>query len=54
MNVCVGLAVLAGIAAGDAICLSATGERYAGTDHPADADLVTDGTAATQELVVGV
>jgi len=32
-NVVVGVAVLAGIAAGDAICLTALGERYAGTDH---------------------
>lgn len=41
VNVCVGLAVLAGIAAGDAICLSAIGERYAGQDHAAAADLLT-------------
>lgn len=40
VNVSVGLAVLAGIAAGDAICLSGTGERYAGTDHAAAADLL--------------
>lgn len=32
-NVVVGIAVLAGIAASDAICLSATGTRYAGEDH---------------------
>lgn len=32
-NVVVGISVLAGIAAGDAICLSASGERYAGQDH---------------------
>ncbi len=32
-NVVVGIAVLAGIAASDAICLSATGMRYAGEDH---------------------
>jgi len=32
-NVVVGIAVLAGIAAGDALCLVATGSRYAGTDH---------------------
>lgn len=29
-NVVVGIAVLAGIAASDAICISATGSRYAG------------------------
>lgn len=29
----VGIAVLAGIAAADAICLAATGSRYAGEDH---------------------
>lgn len=40
INVTVGLAVLAGIAAGDAICLRAIGERYAGTDHAAAADLL--------------
>jgi pyrimidine deaminase RibD-like protein len=32
-TVVVGVAVLAGIAAADAICLAATGVRYAGTDH---------------------
>lgn len=32
-NVIVGIAVLAGIAASDAICLSATGSRYSGEDH---------------------
>lgn len=32
-NVVIGIAVLAGIAASDAICLSATGSRYAGEDH---------------------
>lgn len=40
VNVCVALEVLAGIAAGDAICLSATGERYSGPDHSAAADLL--------------
>lgn len=40
VNVCVGLAVLAGIAAGDAICIAATGERYAGQDHAAAAELL--------------
>jgi hypothetical protein len=38
VNVCVGLCVLAGIAAGDAICAAATGQRYAGQDHAAAAD----------------
>lgn len=32
-NVVVGIAVLAGIAAGDAVCLTATGSRYAGDNH---------------------
>jgi len=32
-NVVVGIAVLAGIAAGDAICCVRLGERYRGTDH---------------------
>ncbi len=32
-NVCVGVAVLAGIAAGDAICLMAAGARYSGQNH---------------------
>jgi len=40
VNVCVGLAVLAGIAAGDAICIVATGERYSGQDHAAAAELL--------------
>jgi hypothetical protein len=40
INVCVGLCVLAGIAAGDAICLMATGERYSGLDHVAAAELL--------------
>lgn len=40
INVCVGLAVLAGIAAGDAICIAATGERYSGQDHAGAADLL--------------
>jgi hypothetical protein len=33
INVCVGVAVLAGIAAADAICAAALGERYSGPDH---------------------
>jgi len=40
VNVCVGLTVLAAIAAGDAICIMATGERYAGHDHIAAAELL--------------
>ena len=40
VNVCVGLCVLAGIAAGDAICVAATGERYSGQDHAAPAELL--------------
>lgn len=40
INVTIGIAVLAGIAAGDAICLAATGERYSGTDHSAAAELL--------------
>jgi hypothetical protein len=40
INVCVGLAVLAGIAAGDAVCIASTGERYAGQDHDAAAELL--------------
>jgi hypothetical protein len=40
INVAVGLAVLAGIAAADAICMAATGERYSGQDHTAAADLL--------------
>jgi len=34
------VAVLAGIAAGDAICSSASGERYSGEDHVAAAMLL--------------
>lgn len=40
INVTVGLAVLAGIAACDAICVSAHGERYAGADHAGAAELL--------------
>lgn len=40
VNVCVGLAVLAGIASGDAICIAATAERYAGQEHAAAAELL--------------
>jgi hypothetical protein len=40
INVAVGVAVLAGIAAGDAVCLAAIGERYSGPDHAAAADLL--------------
>jgi hypothetical protein len=32
-NVVVGIAVLAGIAAADSLCLVAVGARYSGTDH---------------------
>lgn len=39
-NVVVGVAALAGIAAGDAICLAATGRRYAGTNHAEAADVL--------------
>lgn len=40
INTCIGNAVLAGIAAGDAICLAVIGERYAGQDHTAAADVL--------------
>jgi hypothetical protein len=40
INVATGQAVLAGIAAADAICLSAIGQRYSGTNHTAAADLL--------------
>ena len=40
INVCVGVAVLAGIAAADAICAVALGESYSGTDHAAAAGLL--------------
>jgi len=46
INVCIGLAVLAGIAAGDAVCLSAIGARYSGSDHAAAADLLDSVDAA--------
>lgn len=38
VNVCIGNAILAGIAAGDAICLASIGERYADQDHNAAAE----------------
>jgi hypothetical protein len=40
INVCIGVAVLAGIAASDAICAAALGERYSGQDHETAADLL--------------
>lgn len=40
INVCVGLCVLAGIAAGDSICAAATGKRYSGQDHTAAAEML--------------
>lgn len=40
INVAVGIAVLAGIAASDAICAAALGERYAGQDHAAAVDVL--------------
>jgi hypothetical protein len=40
INVCVGLLTLAGIAAADAICAAALGERYSGPDHVAAATLL--------------
>lgn len=40
INVTVGLAVLAGIAASDAICIRGIGVRYSGSDHAAAADLL--------------
>jgi hypothetical protein len=40
INVCVGVAVLAGIAAADAICAAALGERYSGQDHEAAAEVL--------------
>lgn len=46
VNVCVGLAVLAGIAAADAVCLIAIGARYSGSDHSAAADLMDTVDAA--------
>ncbi len=41
INICIGLAVLAGIAASDAICIAAIGERYSGHDHAGAADLIS-------------
>jgi hypothetical protein len=40
INVTVGIAVLAGIAAGDAICIAAIGRRYSGRGHTAAAELL--------------
>lgn len=41
INVCVGVAVLAGIAAADVICAVALGERYGGPDHQAAVTLLS-------------
>lgn len=40
INVCVGVAVLAGIAAADTVCAAALGERYSGPDHVSAAALL--------------
>lgn len=42
INACIGNAVLAGIAASDAICLAAVGERYAGQDHMEAAKVLSE------------
>jgi len=54
INVCVGLAILAGIAAGDAICAASMGERYSGADHASAAALLerTDRALGTQLRVL--
>lgn len=49
INVAVGLAVLAGIAASDAICIRGIGVRYSGSDHAAAADLLARIDAALGE-----
>ena len=41
INECVGLCGLSGIAAADAICVAATGERSSGTDHAGAAELLS-------------
>lgn len=41
INVCVGLCVLAGVAASDAVWAAAAGERYSGSDHSSAVDLLT-------------
>ncbi len=41
INVCVGVAVLAGIAAADAICAAALGERYSGPDHDVAVEILS-------------
>ena len=41
INVCVGVAVLAGIAAADAICAAALGERYSGPDHDTAVEILS-------------
>lgn len=40
INACIGIAVIAGIAAGDAISAAAIGERCSGQDHAAAAELL--------------
>lgn len=48
VNVCIGLCVLAGIAAGDAICVAGSGRHYSGPDHAAAADYL-----ATIDVIAG-
>jgi len=53
VNVCVGLCVLAGIAAGDAIAVASVGRRYSGQDHAAAAAyLATINAAAGRQLKI--
>ena len=40
INACIGICVLAGIAAADAICYARLGERYSGPDHDQAADVL--------------
>jgi hypothetical protein len=57
VDVCVGLAVLAGVAAGDAVCIAATGERYSGQGHMSAAELlerVDAGLGKRLRLLVGL
>lgn len=50
LNVSAGLAVLAGIAASDAICCIRLGRLHRGEDHRGAADLLRDATVDSAEL----
>lgn len=54
INVCVGIAVLAGIAANDAICAQSLGRRFSGQDHAMAAELLSEVDAELAKVFRGL